>query len=245
MQIKHEATNTWTTRRRLFCRVSSVQSTLQHVHKPGNLWKAFWDTLEDSPDSKQTDSSPSSRSDLLLKHKSINCLCTQSSAAPLLLLSFLQITSALLFFSPPLTASVTASPPLNHLLHSHIATLLFFFPLLHLLLLFFSSSSSLSLQEPPLLLLSDFKCSCLSSFLSLLFVSSFCSLPSSLLLLLHQHKSQSKKPPQRLLSPLVSEWIYRPLKNRNTSQCVCVCVGPLSSHWTNRKWRSSGETGHL
>ena len=151
MQIKHEATNTWTTRRRLFCRVSSVPSTLQHVHKPGNLWKAFWDTLEDSPDSKQTDSSPSSRSDLLLKRKSINCLCTQSSAAPLpplllLLLSFLQITSALLCFSPPHTASVTASPPLNHLLHSHIATLLFFCPLL---LLFLLQSVSPGATSPP------------------------------------------------------------------------------------------------
>lgn len=163
------------------------------------------------------------RSDLLLKHSSsVNSLCKQSSAAPLPLL-------LLLFFLPESHQSVNTSPPFNHLRHIAILSML---PL----------NSSSSLPPPVCLFSSNFSVLSPPVFYLLLY--------TLLLLFLHL-----LRPSLNLLSSsplsfsaLPPHWVdLQTLRNRNTSQCacVCVCVCPLSSHWTNRKWRPSGDTGRL
>lgn len=129
--------------------------------------------------------------------------------------SFFLFSSALLFsFKSPASQPNTSAPPL-------------FSPSLSFTLLspakLFSHSSCLLLQTPTLLSLSDFFCSCLPPSSSSSSTALLCSPP-------HAPPQLQSKPPQQLLSP---PWVPPPfwvdlqtLRNRNTSQCVCVraCV---------------------
>lgn len=175
--------------------------------------------------------------DLLLKLK---CQSTSSASIYLLVPP-----------SPPPFRSHLQSHELNfllfssHTLHDYVLLQPNTSALLFSLLLWASHSSHLPAKLPSSLSLSDFLCSCLPSSSSpSLSTALLCSPP-------HAPPQLQSRPPQQLLCP---PWVPPPfwvdlqtLRNRNTSQCVCarVCVGPLSSHWTNRKWRSSGEARRL